>query len=178
MTDSDGGDPGTNPNNDTLPEGAVSAADAQVLRDTHEAELRSRDEIIAKVNEDGTSVLAAKEAAEARVKEYGDIATKAKEASEALEATLESKDAEITKLTEGALDQRRSYLKTQYKLEDEQVKDLSGPQLDALEKVLPKVSASTLNANNLDLTAIGPGQNGVSPKNPRQSIKEGLAAGS
>ena len=178
MPEDNNGENGSNPNNDTLPEGAVSAADAQTLRDTHGAELRSLNEKIAKVTEDGASVLAARDAAEARVEEFGDIESKVTEANEALEAankTLESKDAEIVKLTESALAQRRQHIKTQYKLEDEQVKDLDGPQLDALEKVLPGVSASTLHAGNLGIT--GNSNQGELPSTKaRETIKAGLAS--
>ena len=62
---------GSPANNDTLPEGAVSAVDAQTLRDSHAAELLSLNEQLTKAGEEGAKALAAKEAAEAKVRSFG-----------------------------------------------------------------------------------------------------------
>jgi len=177
---SDPKDPGSG-NTGTLPEGAVSAADAQTLRDTHEVELRSLNEKLVTANEDGAKALAAKEAAEAKVGEattQGEELVKAKKALEEATTAIAEAKLENTKMVESALIQRREFLKTTYKLEDDKVKDLDGAQLDALQAVLPGVAASRLNAGNLDLNPSGSNGNGTPVGNARERIRSGLASSS
>ena len=177
---SDPKDPGSG-NTGTLPEGAVSASDAQTLRDSHEAELRSVNEKLTNANEDGAKALAAKEAAEAKVGEattQSEELAKAKVDLEAANVAITEANTKNTQLVEAALIQRREFLKTTYKLEDDKVKDLDGAQLDALQAVLPGVAASRLNAGNLDLNPSGSGGNGTPVGNARERIRSGLASSS
>lgn len=165
-------------NTGTLPEGAVSASDAQALRSTHEVELRGVNEKLTLANEEVAKALAAKEAAEAKVVDstaQGDELATAKKAIETANASIEEAKASNAKLTEAALLQRREFLKTTYKLEDDKVKDLDAAQLDALQAVLPGVATSTLSAANLDLNPSGSG-NGTPTGNARERIRSGLAS--
>lgn len=166
-------------NNGTLPEGAVSAADAQALRGTHEVELRGVNEKLTLANEEVAKALAAKEAAEAKVGEdtkQGEELAEAKKAVEAANVSISEAKAENVKLTEAALIQRREFLKTTYNLDEDKVKDLDGAQLDALQSVLPGMAASRLNAANLGLGANGSGGESTPPGNARERIRSALSS--
>ncbi len=172
------GDPPAN--NDTLPVGAVSAADAENLKTTHAAELRGlREEItiLKSSTEDGATVLAAKEAAEARVKVLEAVETQLTEAQASLEAANTSKDehaATIERLTEEGLVTRRQHLVTTYKLEEDKVKDLTGPQLDAVESTLSALPANTIKPGNLGIGDNGGSGNDSPNGKPREMIRSGL----
>ena len=159
----------------------MSAADAEGLKTAHTVELRTLTEEITALKkgaEEGATVLAAKEAAEARVKELTEIEGKFKTASEELEAARKSGEehaANIIRLTEESLTTRRQHLKTTYKLEEDKVKDLTGPQLDAAESLLAGLPANTITTpGNLGIGDNG-GPNSDSPTGrPREMIKSGL----
>jgi hypothetical protein len=160
----------------------VSAADAQNLKTTHEAELRTLTEEITSLKkgaEEGATVLAAKEAAEARVKMLEEVESKFKTANEELEAARKSGEehaATITRLTEESLAARRQHLKTTYKLEEDKVKDLTGPQLDAVESTLSGLPANAINPANIGIGDNGAGNSDTPPKRSRDMIREGLAS--
>lgn len=173
------GDPPAN--NDKLPTGALSAADTESLKTAHTAELHTLSEEITNLKqgaEEGATVLAAREAAEARVRVLEEIEGKFKTAEEELKAAHTSKEeyeATITRLTEESLTTRRQHLKTTYKLEEDKVKDLTGPQLDAAESLLAGLPANTISTpGNLGMGDNG-GPNSDSPiSKPREMIKSGL----
>lgn len=158
----------------TSPNGTVSEAEVTALKSTHEDELRQRDEKTVKLSEDVTSGREALKTSDAKLQESQKALEAANAAIEAAKATATSSSERVEELEGKALVTRRQLITQRHNLKEDQLKDYSESQLDALEAVLPTLPKSGPNPANLDI--IGGSGSGETPKlTGREAVRAGLS---
>jgi len=162
--------------NTGTPNGAVSAVELQTLKETHEAELRERDEKITKLSEDVTEGRTAKEAAEAKLTELGASLETLTAERDSLKGEVSTSTERVQVLEEKALGVRREILVERHGVKADTVKDMNESQLEALESVLPSVKQVNIDPNNLDIQGQGSSGGTSVPLSVRDKLAAGLEA--
>jgi len=168
--------PGSDSAKNDAPNGAVSAADIQTMKESHEAELRDRDDKITKLSEDVTEGRTAREAAEAKLTELGASLEILTTERDSLKSDVSTSTDRVQVLEEKALGVRREILAERHGVKADTVKDMNESQLEALESVLPSIKQVNVDPKNLDIQGQGSAGGTSAPLSVRDKLAAGLEA--